>query len=70
MCCDSWGRKQSDTTERLNSTDYSLITHPKLYDIKYHVIILKSSVGQDFKQDMVIMTYFYPTMFRVSTRKM
>ena len=21
MCCDSWGRKESDMTERLNSTD-------------------------------------------------
>ena len=49
---------------------YSLITHPKLYDIEYHVIILKSSVGQDFKQDMVITTSFCPTMFRVIAREM
>ena len=21
MCCDSWGRKESDTTEQLNSTE-------------------------------------------------
>ena len=21
MCCDSWGRKESDTTERLNGTE-------------------------------------------------
>ena len=21
VCCDSWGRKESDTTERLNGTD-------------------------------------------------
>ena len=21
MCCDSWGRKESDTTERLNRTE-------------------------------------------------
>ena len=21
MCCDSWGRKESDTTERLNCTE-------------------------------------------------
>ena len=21
MCCDSWGRKESDMTERLNSTE-------------------------------------------------
>ena len=24
MCCDSWGRKESDTTERLNSTEHGL----------------------------------------------
>ena len=25
MCCDSWGRKESDTTERLNCTEVSFV---------------------------------------------
>ena len=25
MCCDSWGRKESDTTERLNYTEVSFV---------------------------------------------
>ena len=28
-CCDSWGRKESDTTERLNSTEL------------YHMVVLR-----------------------------
>ena len=27
VCCNSWGRKESDTTERLNWTESSLISH-------------------------------------------
>ena len=27
VCCDSWGRKESDTTERLNWTELSWLTH-------------------------------------------
>ena len=26
-CCDSWGRKESDTTERLNWTELKLLSH-------------------------------------------
>ena len=26
-CCDSWGRKESDTTERLNYTELTEIQH-------------------------------------------
>ena len=26
MCCDSWGHKESDTTERLNRTEKTLLT--------------------------------------------
>ena len=29
MCCSPWGRKESDTTERLNRTD--LIRHHLMY---------------------------------------
>ena len=25
MCCDSWGRKESDTTERLNGTELNSV---------------------------------------------
>ena len=29
-CCDSWGLKKSDTTERLNSIDLSLGSHTRV----------------------------------------
>ena len=43
MCCSSWGRKESDTTERLNRTETALLYSMRedfksLSDIKLHVI--------------------------------
>ena len=32
MCCNSWGRKELDTTERLNCTELKLIE--RKYDIE------------------------------------
>ena len=37
VCCDSWGRKESDTTERLNWTGYSIV-------YRYHTFSIHSSV--------------------------
>ena len=31
MCCDSWGHKELDTTERLNRTDIYTFTHTSIY---------------------------------------
>ena len=36
MCCDSWGRKGSDTTELLNCTEYSTV-------YMYHSFLIHSS---------------------------
>ena len=36
MCCDSWDRKESDTTERLNGTD-----PPVLVKYKAFLVFLK-----------------------------
>ena len=32
-CCDSWGRKESDTTERLNWTEFSGISYNNYFNI-------------------------------------
>ena len=44
-CCDSWGRKESDTTERLYWTELPLFYVSSLYDTQYirRPQILKSS---------------------------
>ena len=41
-CCDSWGRKESDTTERLNWTELKLY----MYNITVHCIYQFSSVAE------------------------
>ena len=34
MCCDSWGRKESDMTERLNSTELKVHDeHKKMHPV-------------------------------------
>ena len=38
MCCDSWGRKGSDTTELLNCTEYSTV-------YMYHSFLIHSSAN-------------------------
>ena len=35
-CCDSWGRKESDTTERLNWTEQHVVIDRNLEGICYH----------------------------------
>ena len=43
-CCDSWDRKESDTTERLNWTEL-MVSHPKWksnYDSKMHFVSSKA----------------------------
>lgn len=42
-----------------------MINNPKLGGIEYH-IMLKNSIGQDFRQGIVVMGDFYSTTFRVS----
>ena len=37
-CCDSWGRKESDTTEQLNWTEYSIV-------YMYHNLFTHSSIN-------------------------
>ena len=32
-CCDSWGRKESDTTERLNWPEFSGISYNNYFNI-------------------------------------
>ena len=34
VCCDSWGHKESDTTERLNWTELFVITLSNLFLIQ------------------------------------
>ena len=38
-CCDSWGRKESDMTERLNWTDY-IKSWPQIYNVCFEKILL------------------------------
>ena len=43
MCCDSWGRKESDMTERLNQTELNLAevvkaTAAGLYRLLYKLV--------------------------------
>ena len=38
VCCDSWGRKESDMTEWLNWTEYSIV-------YMYHNFLISSSAG-------------------------
>ena len=49
-CCDSWGRKESDTTERLNWTELNHIKHVpwdiNSIAIKFDTFILKTSEFQ------------------------
>ena len=33
VCCDSWGRKESDTTEQLNWTELSKLFKPSLHEL-------------------------------------
>ena len=35
-CCDSWGREESDMTERLNWTELNCIRLPKAYSYKWN----------------------------------
>ena len=35
-CCNSWGRKESDTTERLNWTEYYLLLESMLYGRSFY----------------------------------
>ena len=45
-CCDSWGRKESDTTERLNWTEHKPIINVSrnsviLSHVRYHYLIVR-----------------------------
>ena len=41
-CCDSWGRKELDTTERLNWTDHKIISQQRY--IKHFIILYKNDI--------------------------
>ena len=48
MCCDSWGRKELDTTERLNWTELRLESHISievgLFDTREKIVVLGKTV--------------------------
>ena len=45
-CCDSWGRKESDTTERLNWTEYPVL-YMCIYIYMYvHIFFIHSAESQ------------------------
>ena len=50
-CCDSWGRKESDTTERLNWTEYKINNKDLLYSTgnytQYLVIIYSQKESEE-----------------------
>ena len=45
MCCDSWGRKESDTTERLNLTE--------LYSTGNSTNSVATYVGTESKKELI-----------------
>ena len=51
VCCDSWGRKESDTTERLNWTELTVLT-----------IKLPSAMYENFQFPCIITnTWYFPS---------
>ena len=40
MCCDSWGRKESDTTERLNLTELTCSPDALLFSVLLLLTVL------------------------------
>ena len=54
-CCDSWGRKESDTTERLNSTDvYSGVSHIQGFSELYLQLYCKSKFISNYSKKVYI----------------
>ena len=43
-CCDSWGRKESDTTERLKWTELNLCFHDYKHEIKRHLLLGRKAI--------------------------
>ena len=58
MCCDSWGRKESDTSEQLNSTECPYL---------YFLFILKSILPEHsyscYPVIFICMKFFPPLQF-------
>ena len=48
-CCDSWGRKESDTTERLNWTETCVLLNDQLQNYGEHDYIHDTIIGFDTK---------------------
>ena len=45
VCCSPWGHKESDTTERLNTNNHSIIM---FFSINYNFENLKSNKKRDY----------------------
>ena len=43
-CCDSWGHKESDVTERLNTTELNLHLHVRYFVIKTYSSLNSKSI--------------------------
>ena len=69
VCCDSWGRKESDMTERLNWTELKFKSHESLYCLLriYHCLVCCSVTIYQFTLNTPILSWlFSPLLFASS----
>ena len=58
-CCDSWGRKESDTTERLSWTEWSCISRANLGYLFFRPTIIWNVVIYFIPQVLLITCWIY-----------
>ena len=57
VCCDSWGRKESDTTERLNWTELNgLVVFPTFFNLSLNLEIRNSGSEPQSAPGLVLLT--------------
>ena len=65
VCCDSWGCKESDTTEQLNWTDLLSYTfQTKEWDVVNHVFIGIQKALQESHQKLNMYQYYFCSLVK------